>query len=186
MSLATLPLKGLLLVLILSVPYLLRWSYVLNRPVPYLLAVLGVLLIMGAVTAFVAPYVVDGDGPATLRYLLGALVVMLLFTVVTFRYLVLDVKWAAITGFIFSMLSVLAWYSFDGLSSSTIDLIGLLFAPLLVVLGGVLALHVYMVHIVPGRTVEEGPLGGATMGLAAKALFFAFLLYLALILTMMT
>ena len=160
LSVLSMPVKGLLLLLVIALPALLGRRRGPERVVPHILRFYGVLVLVGLAGAVLAAFAINEHHPSYLTLVLAAIAVLALYTIVLIRYLDLGLPNAAIAGLAFSIVSLacwlyvvygnsLVWSSVEGMLAGTYPAWSLLLAT-------VVGIETYRSHYKPVHVTGTG------------------------------
>jgi hypothetical protein len=171
LSLLTLPIKGIIIVAMVYLAFVLDRPVARHPPVHGILILVGTMLLIGTLGALIAAFTLDDGEAMYIRLVPGALGVLVLFILVGIRYLGLKLVDATILAVVFSIMTVACWFfSLKGWTDSIDPMAHFLedvSVPLYILLGAVLMTIVYLTHAKSGevpssntaqRTVHHHPL----------------------------
>jgi hypothetical protein len=169
LSVLSLPVKGLLLLLVIALPALLGSRREPERVVPHVLLFYGALVLVGLAGAVLAVVAIHDHRPSYLTLVPAAIAVLALYTVVLIRYLDHGLTHAAIAGLAFSMVSLVCWmyvvYGNSHVWSSVEDMLAGTYPAWLLLLAAVVGVETYKLHYKPVHvTGSERDPGGVDEG----------------------
>jgi hypothetical protein len=161
-SLLVLPLKGFLLLTVISLPALRGVRYVPQRTTDHVLLFFEVLLLLGMAGALLAGFAIDGVGNlGRSKAVPAALAVLGVHTFAFVRYYGCPLRLGASIGLGLSLLSVASWYTFATLDAfarlETMDMLEYVLPVLVLLLVAMLGVQTYKLHLRP--RLDEGALG---------------------------
>lgn len=170
LSVLSLPVKGMLLLLVITLPALLGRRRAPERVVPHVLLFYGALVLVGLAGAILAAFAINDHRPSYLTLVPAAIGVLALYTVVLIRYLDLDLLNSAIAGLAFSIISLACWlyvvYGEVHVWSSLEGMLAGTYPAWLLLLATVVGIETYKFHYKPVHVTanREDP-GGVEEGL---------------------
>jgi hypothetical protein len=158
-SLMSLPIIGLIVLLIVTLPAMAGRPYRVEPPGLHVANILTVVALLTFIDALMAPYVLSRGVDPTLSFAVVGVLDMLIVTGVFSRYLLFPVNWATAVGAALAIITVVSMYSMYQMPLATLylveDVLGLALPVLAILFIGLLTMETVRYHLMPGGDHRE-------------------------------
>lgn len=158
-SLMSLPIIGLIVLLIVTLPAMAGRPYRVEPPGLHVANILTVVALLTFIDGLMAPYVFSRGVDPALSFAVMGVLDMLIVTGVFSRYLLFPVNWATAVGAALAIVTVVSVYSAYQMPLATLylveDVLRLALPVLAILFVGLLMMETARYHLMPGRDHRE-------------------------------